>query len=84
VANFSEQVQGISATTAFLTNQRTGVRVPTELIINNAGTRVRLNPVGDLARNTLYRLTLTGGISAIRDVAGNPLVTFNSRFRVRP
>ena len=84
VANFSEQVQGVSTTTAFLTNQRTGVRVTTVLVVNNAGTRVRLNPSANLARNTVYRLTLRGGNTAIRDVAGNALATFTTHFRTRP
>ena len=83
VANFSERVQGITATTAVLTNQVTGVTVPTVFTINNAGNRVTLDPSANLARNTVYRLTLTGGITAIRDVAGNPLVTFTSTFRTR-
>jgi hypothetical protein len=42
----------------------------------NATTRVAtLDPSADLAANTQYTATLTGGAAAIRDTAGNPLTT---------
>jgi hypothetical protein len=54
------------------------------LVVNAAGTRVTLNPNANLARNTTYRLTLSGGGSGIRDMAGNALVTLTTHFRTRP
>ena len=43
-----------------------------------------MNPNGNLARNTLYTLTLTGGACAIRDAADNPLATTTITFRTAP
>jgi len=84
VVNFSERVQGITGTSVVLTNQRTGATVPKALVVNAAGTRVTLNPNVTLARNTTFRLTLTGGATRIRDMAGNALVTISTQFRTRP
>ena len=84
VARFSERVQGVSTVTAVLTNRKTGAAVRTVVSINSAGTRVRLDPSAKLVRNTVYKLTLKGGATAIRDVAGNSLATFTTHFRTRP
>jgi hypothetical protein len=47
----------------------------------NASTRtVTLNPSVTLAGNTVYRVTLTGGTTAVRDIAGNPLTTTSWTF----
>ena len=51
---------------------------------STAGNRITVNPVPSLARNTLYRVTLTGGTSAVRDVVGNPLASTTITFRTRP
>jgi Big-like domain-containing protein/fibronectin type III domain protein len=84
VVRFSERMTGISTLTAVLVNRKTGRTVKTFVTVNTAGTRLTIDPRVDLARNTGYRLTLTGGASAIRDAAGNPLVTLTTRFRTRP
>ena len=84
VARFSERVQGVSTVTAVLTNRKTGAAVRTVVSINSAGTRVTLDPRAKLVRNTVYRLILKGGATAIRDVAGNALLTFTTHFRTRP
>ncbi len=84
VARFSERVQGVSTVTAVLTNRKTGAAVRTVVSINGAGTKVSLDPRAKLVRNTVYTLTLKGGITAIRDVAGNSLATFTTHFRTRP
>jgi len=81
---FSEQVTGIGRVTVVLTNRRTGATVRTALTLDNTGTRLLIDPRAKLARNTGYRLTVTGGAAAVRDVAGNPLATFTTRFRTRP
>jgi hypothetical protein len=53
--------------------------------IDGTGRIVTLNPaVALLAANTQYRLTLTGGPSAIRTVAGTPLVTTSWTFTTGP
>jgi methionine-rich copper-binding protein CopC len=84
VVNFSERVQGISATSVVLTNNRTGANVAKALVVNAAGTRVTLTPNVNLARNTTYRLTLIGGGARIRDMAGNAFVNVTTVFRTRP
>ncbi len=84
VARFSERVQGVSTVTAVLTNRKTGVAVRTTVAMNTAGNRVTLDPKVKLARGITYKLTLKGGTTAIRDVAGNSLATFTTHFRTRP
>jgi hypothetical protein len=43
-----------------------------------------INPNANLANDTLYTVTLTGGTGAIRDNAGNPLATTTWTFRTGP
>lgn len=74
VVTFSEPVQGLNGTTVVLRNGA-GTLVPATLSVNAAGTQATIDPTGTLARLTLFRLTLTGGPGAIRDLAGNPLAT---------
>jgi hypothetical protein len=53
----------------------------------NAATRVlTINPTANLANDTLYTVTLTGGTAAaqIHDVAGNPFATTTWTFRTGP
>jgi Tol biopolymer transport system component len=79
-ATFSEAVQGVGGTTFTLRNASSGVAV-SATVVYDAATRVAtLDPSTNLAAGTSYRATLTGGASAIRDVAGNPLATINWTF----
>jgi hypothetical protein len=72
-ATFSEAVTGVSGTTFTLRNATTNAAI-TAVVSYNATTRVAtLNPSATLAANTRYTVTLTGGTTAIRDIAGNPL-----------
>ena len=82
--DFSERVVGVNQTTVVLTNVATGAAVAKAVNLNAAGTRLTINPNAILARNTLYRITLTGGPTAIRDAFGNPLVTTTITFRTAP
>ena len=51
------------------------------MVSYNATTRVAtLNPNSTLASRTKFTVTLTGGATAIRDAAGNPLTTTNWSF----
>ena len=71
-ATFSEAVTGVSATT-FTVKDPAGTAVPAT-VTYNATTRVAtLNPTAALAADTTYTAALTGGASAIRDMANNPL-----------
>ena len=45
------------------------------ITLDGTGQVLTINPTGRLRANTLYRVTLTGGAAAIRDLAGAPLVT---------
>jgi hypothetical protein len=72
-ARFSEGVTGLNGTTVRLIRQSNGAAT-TAVVSYNAATRtVTLNPSATLLANTQYRISLTGGTSAIRDLAGNPL-----------
>jgi methionine-rich copper-binding protein CopC len=78
-STFSEAVQGVSGTTFTLRNP--AGTVITAVVSYNATTRVAtLNPSATLAAGTRYTVRLTGGTSAIRDVAGNPLATTSWSF----
>jgi hypothetical protein len=82
VVNFSETVVGLlQAGNVELRNVATNAPVAGALTVNTTGTRVTVNPNANLARNTLYRLTLTGGTTAIRDGFDNPLATTTITFR---
>ena len=71
-ATFSEAVQGVSGTTFTLTDPN-GTAV-TGAVSYNAATRVAtLDPTANLNAGTTYTATLTGGGTAIRDAADNPL-----------
>ncbi len=83
VVNFSEAVTGFNAGSVELRNLSTGAVIGRALTTNGAGTRLTINPNPPLVRNTLYRLTLTGSPTGIRDAAGNPLVTRVITFRTR-
>jgi hypothetical protein len=71
-ATFSEAVQGVDGST-FVLRGGAGAAVPAA-VTYDAGTRVAtLDPTADLAAGTRYTATLTGGPTAVRDVANNPL-----------
>ncbi|WP_341925220.1 peroxidase family protein [Nocardioides psychrotolerans] len=87
VVNFSPAVIGVSGTTFVLTDATTNAVIPGVLTTAAiaAGTRATLNPNGALARNTLYRVTLTGGPAAIRSAAaGTPFVSTSWTFTSAP
>ena len=77
---FSETITGIGATTFTLKVLSTGASVPANVTWSpSTGTWV-LTPTAPLASATQYRLTLTGGTAAIRDLAGNPLASMAWNF----
>jgi hypothetical protein len=73
-ADFSEAVTGVSATT-FTLRSSAGVQVAAAVGYNATLRRAWLNPSASLAPNQTYTATLTGGASAIRDLANVPLAT---------
>ena len=71
-ATFSEAVTGVSGTTFRLTNPA-GNTVSAGVTRDGTTNRWVLNPSITLAPNATFRVTLTGGATAIRDNGGNPL-----------
>ena len=78
-ATFSEPVAGVSQSTFTLAPiTPTGALGPavTAVVTRNATTNQWiLNPSATLNAQSKYRATLSGGTTAIRDAAGNPLTT---------
>lgn len=70
----------MSETTFVLTNATTGATIAA--VVSRSGTTNKwiLNYNATLAANTRYTVVLTGGTTAIGDVAGNPLATTTRRF----
>ena len=74
VAAFSEAVTGVSGTTVKLKTS-SGTAVSAVVSYSTTSRKVTVNPSKTLAAKTKYTVTLTGGTTAIRDAAGNPLTT---------
>ncbi|WP_427007783.1 peroxidase family protein [Pseudarthrobacter sp. H2] len=75
-ATFSEAITGF-AVAGKVRIERVSNGVPFSSAVSfNALTRVlTINPTGSLVANTQYRVTITGGTTGVRDLAGNPLTT---------
>jgi hypothetical protein len=84
VTEFSEPMVlgGITATTVRLQRVSTGAIVTAVVTSANLNGRTRaiLNPGVTLVANAQYRVLLTGGATALRDLSGNPLATQNRTF----
>ena len=72
-ATFSEPVQGVSGSTVKLRADGALSDVAAAVTYNATSRLATLDPSANLAPNTRYTATLTGGASGIRDAAGNPL-----------
>jgi len=85
-ATFNRPVQGANTTTVRLRNTRTNGLVNARVSVNTGGNGrvITLNPNANLARNTVYRVTLTGGASGIRDLSNVPFGGDTWTFRTRP
>ncbi|WP_240793745.1 MULTISPECIES: S8 family serine peptidase [unclassified Arthrobacter] len=70
---FSEAVQGVNGTTFTVKNAATGAQVPASVFRNGTTNQWILDPQQPLAAKTKYTVTVTGGGTAIRDLAGNQL-----------
>lgn len=79
-ATFSEAVQAVSSTTVTL-KDAAGAAVSAAVSYDSATRVATLNPNSDLGVGTTYTATLTGGTSAIRDLANNALVTRSWSFK---
>jgi hypothetical protein len=74
-ATFSENVTGISATTVRIIRVSNGAVVTAATSFNTTTHVLTINPGVTLNSNTQYRVTITGGTAAVRDLAGNPVAT---------
>jgi len=83
-ATFSEPVQGVSGSTFTLKNRATGKLVAAVVSQYNTTNKWILNPDLNLSADTRYTATLTGGSTAIRDLANNPLTTVTWDFLTGP
>ncbi|MDQ0767661.1 subtilisin family serine protease [Pseudarthrobacter defluvii] len=79
-ATFSEAVQGVGTTTLTLKNASTGAVVAASVYRNGTTNQWILDPQQALAAKTRYTVTLTGGATGIRDLAGNPLASRSGQF----
>lgn len=70
---FSEAVQGVNGTTFTVKNAATGAQVPANVFRNGTTNQWILDPSQPLAAKTKYTVTVTGGGTAVRDLAGNQL-----------
>ena len=73
---FSEALNAatVSASTFVLRDPNNNI-VPATISYSTATKTVTLTPTSPLANGTLYMLTIVGGSSGVKDLAGNPLAT---------
>jgi Bacterial Ig-like domain/Fibronectin type III domain len=71
--SYSEAPTGFTATNATIVQVSNGAVVAAARTVS--GNILTINPNASLAANTQYRVTVTGGSTAVRDAAGNPVPT---------
>jgi len=85
---FSEAITGQGTSTVRITKVSDNTNVPHTMAFYTSNNRLLINPFGGAAdlleANTEYRLTLTGGPSAIRNLTGTPLATTTMTFTTAP
>lgn len=72
---FNEAVQGVGTGTFTLKNASTGALVTARVFRNGTTNQWILDPSLALAKKTKYTVAVSGGPAAIRDLAGNALVS---------
>jgi hypothetical protein len=77
---FSEAVQGVTTATFTVKNAATGAVVAATVFRNGSTNQWILDPQSALAAKTKYTVTVAGGGTAVRDLAGNPLATKTWQF----
>ena len=85
---FSEAITGYGGSSVTLTRVSDGLEIPFTRGFTSATNRLLLNPYSNspnvLDANTEYRVTLTGGPTAIRSLAGVPIATTTISFTTGP
>jgi hypothetical protein len=75
-ATFSEAITGFAvAGKVRIERVSTGAAVASAITFNTTTRVLTINPGASLLANTQYRVTITGGTTGVRDLAGNPLTT---------
>ena len=75
-ATFSEAITGFTvAGNVRIQRVSTGAQVASAISFNTTTRVLTINPGASLLANTQYRVTITGGTTGVRDLAGNPLTT---------
>ncbi len=74
-ATFSENITGVTAGTVTIQRVSTGATVAAATSFSTTTRVLTINPSTTLAANVQYRVTITGGTAAVRDLAGNPVAT---------
>ncbi len=75
-ATFSEAITGFAvAGKVRIERVSTGTEVASAVTFNTTTRVLTINPGTSLLANTQYRVTITGGTTGVRDLAGNPLTT---------
>ncbi|RAX44615.1 serine protease [Arthrobacter sp. AQ5-06] len=77
---FSEPVQGVSTATFTVKNAATGAVVAAAVFRNGTTNQWILNPANALSAKTKYTVTVTGGATSVRDLAGNQLASRTWQF----
>jgi subtilisin family serine protease len=70
---FSEAIQGAGTATVVLKNAATGAKMTATVSRNGTTDQWILNPSLTLSAWSKYTVSVTGGATAVRDLAGNPL-----------
>ncbi|HJV99470.1 MAG TPA: S8 family serine peptidase [Arthrobacter sp.] len=77
---FSEAVQGVTTATFTVKNAATGAVVAATVVRNGTTNQWILDPQAALSAKTKYTVTVSGGATAVRDLAGNLLATRTWQF----
>jgi len=83
VANFSEAMNPATMTTSTFTvkKKQGGSPVSATVTYDPTTNKATLQPTSNLAAQTAYTATITGGTSGVKDLAGNPIsVTYSWNF----
>ena len=77
---FTEPVTGVNASTFFARNLATGALITGTMTSSSNGKIWRIFPSTPMAEDTKYRVSIVGGVTGVRDLAGNPFSSVNWEF----
>jgi hypothetical protein len=74
-ATFSEVMNPLTITNANFTLKETVAGTPVAGIVSYSGVNAVFDPLNNLASNTSYTATIKGGVTGVKDLAGNPMAS---------